>query len=173
MKFENFVLDVDGVLTSRHVLYDQKGMAYKMFGPDDHDALNILRDKIKIFFITSNKRGYKISKRRVVDEMKFDLFLVPFTERVEWLRKKIDLKKTIFMGDGILDYLTFREVGYSICPNDGFFRTKKEANFITKSNGGERAVAEACVHILEKFFNVKELKASKKYGAWGKKHGNK
>jgi 3-deoxy-D-manno-octulosonate 8-phosphate phosphatase (KDO 8-P phosphatase) len=173
MKFENFVIDVDGVLTGIHVLYDSKGMAYKMFGPDDHDALNMLRDKIKIFFITSNKRGFKISKRRVVDEMKFDLYLLPFPKRLDWLEKKLDLKKTIFMGDGILDYLTFREVGYSICPQNAFYKTRQEADFVTKSKGGERAVAEACIHILEKFFDVKEFKASKKYGAWGKQHANK
>jgi len=173
IKFKNFVLDVDGVLTSRHVLYDSRGTAFKMFGPDDHDALNMLRDKINIFFITSNKRGFKISKRRIVDEMKFELFLVPFTERLEWLRNKVNLKETIFMGDGILDYLTFRKAGYSISPGDAFYKTRDEADFVTKANGGERAVAEACVHILEKFFEEKELQASKKYGAWGKKNANK
>ena len=114
----------------------------------------MLRDKINIFFITSNIRGFQISKRRVVEEMSFKLFLVPFPERLEWLRKKVDFKKTIFMGDGILDYLTFRKVGYAICPNDAFYKTKKDADFVTKSKGGERAVAEACVHILKKFFKV-------------------
>ena len=169
MEFENFIIDVDGVLTSTHVLYNSEGISYKMFGPDDHDALNMLRDKIKIFFITSNKRGFPISRRRVVDEMGFPLYLISFPERLEWLRKKVNLEKTIFMGDGILDYLTFREVGYSICPQNAFYKTREEADFVTKSKGGERAVAEACVHVLKKFFNVKELEASKKHGDWSEK----
>lgn len=173
MKFENFVLDVDGVLTTSNVLYSKNGMEYKIFGPDDHDALNMLRDKIKIFFISSNTRGFEISKRRIVDEMKFELFLVPFPERLEWLRNKVDLKKTIFMADGIMDYKVFRETGYSICPSDAFFKTRKEADFVTQSKGGERAVAEACVHILEKFFNIRDLEPSKKHGIWGEIDGNR
>ena len=29
---------------------------------------------------------------------------------------------------------------------------KKYADYVTKRNGGDRAVAEACLHILERFF---------------------
>ena len=31
---------------------------------------------------------------------------------------------------------------------------KKYANFVTKRSGGDRAVAEACIHILKKFFKA-------------------
>lgn len=166
-KIKNFVLDVDGVMTTGHAVYTSEGKHIKIFGPDDHDALNVLRDKLNIFFITADKRGFSISKKRV-DEMKFELFLVPLAGRLEWLKSKVDLQETAFMGDGIFDYLLFKEVAYSICPQNGFYKTKQAADFVTKHKGGDRAVAEACVHILERFFGERELKANEKYGVWGK-----
>ena len=45
-----------------------------------------------------------------------------------------------------------KEVLYSIAPNNADSNAKKYANYITKRSGGDRAVAEACIHILKKFF---------------------
>jgi 3-deoxy-D-manno-octulosonate 8-phosphate phosphatase (KDO 8-P phosphatase) len=56
------------------------------------------------------------------------------------------------MGDGIFDHYVMREVGYSISPANGDRRAKDQANFVTERSGGDRAVAEACLHIMEKFF---------------------
>ena len=47
----NFVLDVDGVMTTGQFLYDSKGKAYKIFGPHDADGLKLIRDKVNIYFI--------------------------------------------------------------------------------------------------------------------------
>ena len=167
-QIESFVLDVDGVLARSILLYTAEGKAMKAFGPDDHDALNLLRDKLRIVFITGDKRGYPISEKRIVDEMKFELFLVSTHERAGWIAANMDPKKTIYMGDGIFDIPVFKEVAYSICPADGFFRTREKADFVTHSRGGDRAVAEACIHILEKFFNETEIKPNTKYGIWKK-----
>lgn len=170
-QIENFVLDVDGVLARSVLLYTAEGKAMKAFGPDDHDALNLLRDLLRVVFITGDKRGFAISKKRVVDEMKFELFLVSTHERAEWIAKNMDVKKTVYMGDGIFDIPVFKEVAYSICPADGFYRTREAANFVTQSKGGDRAVAEACLHILEKFFGETEIKPNTKYGIWKKADG--
>ena len=63
--FKNFVLDVDGVLTTGQFFYDQYGKKYKIFSVDDKDALSLLKKYIKISFITSDIKGLKISKKRV------------------------------------------------------------------------------------------------------------
>ena len=168
-RIENFVLDVDGVLAASPLFYTSEGKAMKVFGPDDHDALNLLRDRMRIVFITGDKRGFSISKRRIVDEMGFELFLVSTHERAKWIADNMDSKNTIYMGDGIFDLPVFKEVVYSICPSDGFYLTREAANFVTKTKGGDRAVAEACVHILHKFFDENEIKPNTKYGVW-KKH---
>ena len=87
-------------------------------------------------------------------DMNLPLNLVSAEERLNWIDERFDVKKTIYMGDGLLDILVFREVMYSITPANALDCTKNEASFITKSSGGDRAVAEASLHILDKFFGI-------------------
>ena len=148
-----FVLDVDGVLTTGTFIYDYKGKVFKEFGPDDHDALKIMKKFLKIIFVSADKKGFKISKKRIKDDMNFDLFHVSSSKRFEWLVKKFPNKKIIYMGDGIFDQFIMKKFFYSIAPKNSYFKTKANSKFITKSKSGKRAVAEACEHILKKFFD--------------------
>lgn len=168
---KNFVIDVDGCLTTGQFLYSEKGKMMKVFGPDDADALSILKHKINIQMISGDKRGFGITRKRVADDMGFPLDLVSTFKRIEWLKKKFNLQETIYMGDGIYDALVFEKVGYSITPANAFFYAKQKANFVTQAKGGEGAVAEACLHIMEKFFqgfDLSNLDFSSGSGAWKK-----
>lgn len=147
-----FVLDVDGVLTTGHFLYSPEGKAFKVFGPDDHDGLSLLKKHLTIHFVTGDRRGFDITKKRVVDDMKFPLDIVSTTKRLAWIADKWDPATVIYMGDGIFDHYVFQKVAYAIAPVNGFYLAKERADFVTKHSGGDRAVAEACLHILEKFF---------------------
>ena len=79
--------------------------------------------------------------------MSFKLNLVSTTERVQWINERYNLNEVIYMGDGIFDHYVMKRVSYSIATNDSDTNAKKYANFVTKRNGGNRAVAEACMHI--------------------------
>lgn len=149
-----FILDVDGVMTTGHFIYSKKGKEYKIFGPDDADALNILKKFIEIRFITADKRGLPVSKKRIVNDMGFKLDLVNSYERLKWISRKYNLDDVIFMGDGLLDFIVMEKIGLSIAPANAEFYTKKCASFITKNSGANRAVAEACLYILQKYFNI-------------------
>lgn len=149
---KSFVIDVDGVLTDGKYYYTSAGKVAKIFGPEDNDALCLLQDKLRIHFITGDKRGFTITKKRVIVDMKFPLDLVSTFDRLVWIEKKFGLKDTIYMGDGIFDALVFSKIGYGIAPANVFFSTKKHADFVTKAKGAEGAVAEACLHIMKKFF---------------------
>ncbi len=165
---KNFIIDVDGCLTTGQFFYSAKGKIYKVFGPDDADALSILKSKIYIHMISGDKRGYPITKKRIED-MKFPLNLVSTFERLKWIEGRFDLKETIYMGDGIYDALVFEKVGYSIAPANAFFIAKQKADFVTQAKGGEGAVAEACLHIMEKFFepfDLSKIDLSSGSGAW-------
>ena len=152
---DNFILDLDGVLTDGSFHYSIDGKVYKTFGPDDHDALKFLGRYLNIRVITADTLGFEISKKRVQEDMKLCLDLVSAEERVGWIARNFDQSKTAYMGDGILDPLVFSKVKYSIAPANALQTTKDRADFVTKSTGGNRAVAEACMHILVKFFNIK------------------
>jgi 3-deoxy-D-manno-octulosonate 8-phosphate phosphatase (KDO 8-P phosphatase) len=142
--------DVDGVLTDGKFQYDKNGKKFKTFGPDDNDAIKLLKKK-NFYFITSDKRGFAISKKRIVDDMNCKLFLVPSSVRLNWIKKKGDNSKIIYMGDSFKDIEIFKFVDYSIAPNNCYYDLKKYSNFITNHDGGNRAVAEAVLHIIKKF----------------------
>ena len=147
-----FILDVDGVLTTGHFLYSREGKIMKVFGPDDNDGLSLLSSSIDIQFVTGDRKGFAISKKRIVDDMNYPLELVSTIRRIEWIRRRFNPKDVIYMGDGIFDHYVMKEVGYSIAPANSDTNAKKYADFVTERSGGDRAVAEACLHILDTFF---------------------
>lgn len=166
-----FILDVDGVMTTGHFLYSAEGKAMKIFGPDDNDGLSLLKRYIEIRFVTGDKKGFSISKKRIVDDMNFQLDVVSTIRRVDWIKERYPLDKVIYMGDGIFDHYVMREVGYAISPANADKLAKQHAHYVTERSGADRAVAEACLHIMEKFFtpfNPNELPSSsdKLSGEW-------
>lgn len=147
-----FILDVDGVLTDGTFYYTEDGKVMKKFGADDNDALSLLKPYMDIIFVSGDKRGFSISAKRIIEDMKMQLDLVSTIRRVDWIKERYDLNDVIYMGDGIFDHYVMREVGYSISVANGDKNAKKYANYVTERNGGDRAVSEACMHILEKFY---------------------
>jgi 3-deoxy-D-manno-octulosonate 8-phosphate phosphatase (KDO 8-P phosphatase) len=147
-----FLIDVDGVMTTGQFAYTANGKTMKIFGPDDNDALSLLKNLIEIRFVTGDKNGLEITKRRIVDDMNFPLDVVSVVNRIDWISERYNPEEVIYMGDGIFDHYVFKKIGYSITPANADAFAKKSADYVTKRNGGDRAVAEACLHILEKFF---------------------
>jgi len=151
-----FILDVDGVMTTGHFLYSVDGKQMKIFGPDDNDGLGLLNPHIEIRFVTGDKKGFSISKKRIKEDMKFEIDLVSTIKRIDWIKERYSPSEVIYMGDGIFDHYVMKEVGYSIAPANSDVVAKSHANYVTERSGGDRAVAEACLHIMSKFFNAYE-----------------
>jgi 3-deoxy-D-manno-octulosonate 8-phosphate phosphatase (KDO 8-P phosphatase) len=104
--------------------------------------------------------------------MGFQINLVSTIKRIDWIKDKYQLNEVIYMGDGIFDHYVMQKVGYSIATANSDTNAKKFSDYTTKRNGSERAVAEACLHIMKKFFKPynpnKLLKnRSKLSGNWG------
>jgi 3-deoxy-D-manno-octulosonate 8-phosphate phosphatase (KDO 8-P phosphatase) len=150
----NFVLDVDGVMTTGQFLYSEKGKAYKIFGPHDSDGLKLIRDKVNIFFISADKKGFAISKKRI-DDMGYKIEVVPEGDRYKWIKEKFGFENTIFIGDSIFDALIIRDCLFGIAPANARIEAKKWARYITPSNSGEGAVCDACIKINKVFFGGK------------------
>jgi 3-deoxy-D-manno-octulosonate 8-phosphate phosphatase (KDO 8-P phosphatase) len=146
-----FIIDVDGVMTDGKFYYSEKGKVLKCFGPDDNDALKLLKGFMDIQFVTGDKRGFVITKKRISD-MKFNVQLVSTIQRLEWIKNRFNLNDVIYMGYGIFYHYIMKEVKYSIAPANADKNCKQYANFVTRRHGGDRAVSEACLHILKKFF---------------------
>ena len=146
-----FILDVDGVMTTGVFLYSEEGKIYKIFGPHDNDGLKLLRNKIKIKFITADKRGFSITKKRINEDMGFELDLVSEKERLDYLKENYSFSNLIYMGDGYHDASILSESMYGIAPKNARKEAKAAANFITESNSGEGAVLDACLQIIKVF----------------------
>ena len=166
-----FILDVDGVLTTGQFFYSESGKIMKVFGPDDNDGLSLLSENMEIRFVTGDKKGFSISSKRIIHDMGYKLDLVSTIKRIDWIKDRYALDKIIYMGDGIFDHYVMKEVAYSIAPANADNNAKSFASYITKRAGGDRAVAEACLHILDKFFssynpNKLPRKKKKMSGEW-------
>ena len=148
------ILDVDGVMTTGQFLYSAEGKVMKVFGADDNDALSLLQSHLEIRFVTGDIKGFEISKKRIVEDMGYRLDVVSTVRRLEWIRERYTSDQVVYMGDGIFDHYVMREVGYSIAPANADKLAKAQADYVTERSGGDRAVAEACLHILEKFFTA-------------------
>ena len=102
--------------------------------------------------------------------MNYKLDLVSTIRRIDWISSLYSLDNVIYMGDGIFDHFVMQKVGYSIAPSNADRLAKKNADYVTERKGGDRAVAEACIHILEKFFDafdgLKVPDSIKKTGEW-------
>ncbi|HIH14700.1 MAG: hypothetical protein QT08_C0009G0101 [archaeon GW2011_AR17] len=151
----NFILDVDGVLTTGHFLYSIEGKAFKIFGPHDGDGLKKIKDKVNIKFISADKRGFGITEKRIKD-MGFTVDLVPEADRLNWFKEKYGFENTIFMGDGIFDAEILKLCKLGIAPINARKEAKAAAHFITESRSGEGAVCDACLEV-ERLF-LKETK---------------
>ena len=153
MKKLLFLLDVDGVLNTGQFLYSAEGKAFKVFGPHDNDGLKLLKGKVLIEFLTADKRGFPITTKRISDDMGFKLRLVSEEERYEYITKNYNIESLIYMGDGFHDAKILKACKFGIAPASARKEAKDCADFVTESKAGEGAVLDACLEILERFFN--------------------
>lgn len=142
----NFVLDVDGVMTSGKFLYTDQGKIMKEFGPHDAYSLKKIREHVNIFFISADERGFKISKKRIAD-IGFSIELVPEDNRYSYIVNNFSFENLIYMGDGDADAQILKDAFIGIAPANSRPNALKVANYITKAIGGEGAVAEACDYL--------------------------
>jgi 3-deoxy-D-manno-octulosonate 8-phosphate phosphatase (KDO 8-P phosphatase) len=151
-----FVLDVDGVMTTGQFLYSKSGKVYKVFGPHDADGLKMLKGKLDILFVTADKRGFDITKKRIVDDMGYQLKLVTEEKREKYFSEEIGFDGTIFMADGIFDAPILKKCMCGIAPQNARPEAKAAAQYVTSSASGCGAVLDACIYILEVYFDHKQ-----------------
>jgi len=147
-----FILDVDGVMTTGHFLYSQDGKEYKVFGSHDNDGLKLLNDRVNLQFITADKRGFPITKKRIVDDMGFELDLVYENDRFEYIRKKYGFQNLIYMGDGYHDAKILKASMFGIAPKNARKEARVASDYVTESKSGEGAVMDACLEIMRRYY---------------------
>ena len=146
------ILDVDGVMTTGQFIYDKSGKAMKIFGAHDNDGLKIIKDYFKIIFLTADKKGFNISKKRITGDMGFELELIDEKNRFLYLEKKYNFNNLIYIGDGIYDAKILLKAQLGICPSNARKEAIKSCDYVTPSKSGHGAVLDACLFILKKYY---------------------
>ena len=148
--YKRFIMDVDGVLNDGMLYWGHDGKPFKAFGNYDHDGLKLLRDHLSIEFVSADENGWPITYNRITEHMKFPVTMVKEKDRLNWVLSKGDPSETIFMGDGPYDAKIFPHVGLSIAPAQAWRTAKERASYVTERVGGEGAVMDACVYVMDK-----------------------
>lgn len=151
-KIEVLLMDLDGCLTTGHVIYSSNGENTKIF--HTHDGYGIVRGReLGLKYAVISGMSSKVNKMRV-DKLKIHHLyedindkLIPFEE----LKKIYNLKSESFayIGDDEFDIPLLKQVGFSCCPNSGIEEVKKHVDYVCKKNGGEGAVREVIDMILK------------------------
>ncbi len=149
----NFILmDLDGCLSTGHIIYLSDGTDMKMF--HTHDGFGITRGKeLGLKFAVISGKSSKVNKLRTerlgIDYLFEDINdkTLPYAE----LKKKYDLKDENFayIGDDEFDIPLLKLVGFSACPKSGIEEVKKHVHYVTKKKGGDGAVREIIDMILK------------------------
>jgi len=151
MNINTIIFDFDGVLTNNKVMVDSIGTESVVCNRSDGLGIDFLKAlKHRLFIISTEKnavvsmRGQKLgipviqgvgSKSDVLDELVKS--------------EGIDLKKSLFVGNDLNDYLAMKKCGFSCCPADSHKEIKAVADFVLITNGGDGVVRDILVNVLK------------------------
>ena len=143
--------DVDGCLTDGKFIYTVDGKVAKTFGPHDADGVKMLKKNgVMVKFITADKRGLPITKKRIAD-MGCELYVVSEEMRKDFIanaKEKYNCDTVVFFGDGINDALAAAGADYFFAPNNARIEAKAMASFVTPSDGGNGAFLDMSLYIV-------------------------
>lgn len=145
MKEYNYLIsDVDGILTDGGHYYSESGKTLKKFGSNDKDSLAKINELFveNIIFVSADKKGFDITKKRIVEELGYNLEFVPDKERAKFI-SSLEGKK-IYLGDGIYDRESFSVANLSMCLKDSTPQAKKTAKVIIDTTAGKNVFS----HVL-------------------------
>ena len=146
------ISDVDGCLTDGKYIYTADGKVAKTYGPHDNDGVKLLKkNNIDVVFISADKRGFPITKKRIED-MNCQIYNVTESERVDWVKNYIKdhgYEFAVFFGDGIGDVPVKPYVNMFIAPANARREAKAAATFVTESEGGNGAFLDLALYVKD------------------------
>ena len=151
-KVSLLLLDVDGVLTTGQVIYNDAGQETKIFNVRDGLGIRLLREAGILVGIVTGRRsmalvhrcknlGITIVKDGIRNKEQALLEILKETGLTE--------ADTAFIGDDIPDLPIMRRVGLPIAVGDAHFLVKEAAVITTHADGGKGAVREISEKILK------------------------
>ena len=151
-----FVFDFDGVLTNNLVFIDENGIESVSCSRSDGLAFDALRKLNKPVYILSTEKNPVVKARA----KKLNIPVIQGTsnkaEEIKELtnQNQFNLKKVLYVGNDLNDYLAMQLCGHRACPADSHPKIKLISNICLNTNGGKGVVRE----LLEEVFNIDFIK---------------
>ncbi len=151
-----FVFDFDGVLTDNLVYLDQNGVESVSCSRADGLAFDVLRKLNKPAFILSTEKSTVVAMR--AKKLKIPA-IQGVSDKVKAIKELVDenhynIKKMLYVGNDLNDYLVMQLCGYSVCPSDSHSKIKHISDICLSTNGGNGVVRE----LLEEVLNIDFIK---------------
>ena len=138
------ILDVDGVLTTGYLDYDDAGEATKSFYVQDGLGLQLLRQQGIVLAIISG-RDSKVTAARAAD-LKIHHVLQGAQDKGAALAQLLDTVG--ITADDVIDLPILRTVGFAVSVPNGHLLARTAAHWVTAQGGGAGAVRELSELIL-------------------------
>ena len=151
-KIKLLAFDVDGVMTTGEVTYDENGVEYKSFNvKDGHGLVRVQNAGFVTAIITARNNGtvkHRAENLHITELYQGQKYKLPALEEI---MKKYNLsyEQVAYMGDDLPDICILEKVGLKCCPNDAVDEVKSICNFISSKDGGKGAVRELTDFVLE------------------------
>ncbi len=151
-KIKLLAFDVDGVMTTGEVTYDENGIEYKSFNvKDGHGLVRVQNAGFITAIITARNNGtvkHRAENLRITELYQGQKYKLPALEEI---MKKYNLtfEQVAYMGDDLPDICILEKVGLKCCPNDAVDEVKSICNFVSSKDGGRGAVRELTDFVLD------------------------
>ena len=152
LKIKLLAFDVDGVMTTGEVTYDENGVEYKSFNvKDGHGLVRVQNAGFITAIITARNNGtvrHRAENLHITELYQGQKYKLPALEEI---MKKYNLtfEQVAYMGDDLPDICILEKVGLKCCPNDAVDEVKSICNFISTKDGGKGAVRELTDFVLD------------------------
>jgi len=146
------LLDVDGVLTTGHIVYDDLGREIKSFNVKDGLGIRLLIESgIAVAIVTARSSPALIRRCR---DLSLEHIYHGIRDKAGLLAEILDqtgrtARETAFIGDDLPDLALMKKVGLSIAVADAHEAVREQADWVTPANGGCGAVRQVCDLILK------------------------
>jgi 3-deoxy-D-manno-octulosonate 8-phosphate phosphatase (KDO 8-P phosphatase) len=148
-KIKIVILDVHGVLTSGHILYNDEGMKFQTFCHDDGFGANTLMMMgVEVAMIT--RKSKTVAKRCAEIGVKRFYQAKNKAAKCKEIMEEMGItaEEVCFVGDEIIDLGVMKLVGFAVSPANGVPEVKEVSHYITTRKGGDGVLRELGEFVL-------------------------
>ncbi len=149
---ENFIFDVDGVLTDGSLLITTKGdQLRRMYIGDGYAIKAALQKGYKVCIISGGKNEGVRERLRGLGVTDIYLGIDDKTEVLEEYMELygLDPDATLYMGDDIPDLYVMQKVGLPVCPQNAVPEIKALSKYVSHRSGGDGCVRDVIEQVLK------------------------